>query len=95
MNETTNIHADRGAVVGYKSMLTHVRTMYQTSSDQSPEAQNVKNEIEAFAQKLGQVDEKHADEAQVLSQRLDELAKQATKLPEHARRGFLNSQLRA
>ena len=88
-SEITQIYAV-DSVVNYKSSLNNVQMLLNSApSAQTPGEDKVRQVLKEFSDKLADADAKHAEDAALLSQRLEELAKQVTKPATERKKGVL------
>jgi hypothetical protein len=90
MSEKIQIHA-MGSIVNYKSNLNNVQMLLDTSPpNQTPEEDRVRQALKEFSDKLAAADARSAEDAMLLSHRLEELATQVAK-PSKERKNALLS----
>jgi hypothetical protein len=92
VSEKTQIHADRGSVVNYKSRLDQVRiTMQPPGQGSEPDStrEELRKLICDFADMLKESDDKHRADIELVSRRLEELAEQVSKPADERKQGLL------
>jgi hypothetical protein len=88
MSEKTEIHADK-SVVSYKSRLDNVQITLEASRSEGVEVnEDVQQAIKEFSAKLKDITEEHSQELELLSLRLEEVAKQVAKPTEQRKPGL-------